>query len=256
MKRKTKGIILSLSLVLMLSACTTRDSAHDVKRPDRQESVQISARSAREIALEDAGLSEADTVELACERQGEEDEKIYVLRFTASSGTSYCYEISAADGEILSCSRVAASASDKTAAAQDEKMVRTFMETSVQASARSESETAGITESEAVELALTYAGLTQADVLASKIELERKDDRRVYDIEFILQSGCELDCEVSATDGAILRCAYDDIATADTPDAGRTGNELTRERALEIALEHGGVSEDSLDNCRRPTVRL
>lgn len=60
-----------------------------------------------------------------------------------------------------------------------------------------------LSEDAVVQIALEYAGLTQADVTRQRCELDRDDARTIYELEF-LSGGMEYEFEIDAFSGEVL----------------------------------------------------
>lgn len=67
----------------------------------------------------------------------------------------------------------------------------------------SNSQTQKIAEQEALEVALSHAGVKESDLTSKRIKMEWEDGTEVYDIEFHT-NGKEYDYEIRASDGSIL----------------------------------------------------
>ena len=61
-----------------------------------------------------------------------------------------------------------------------------------------------ITEAEAKSIALTHAGLNEADVKKLKCELDKDDDVLVYEVEF-KQGSVEYEYEIATEGGAVVK---------------------------------------------------
>ena len=61
-----------------------------------------------------------------------------------------------------------------------------------------------ISEEKAREIALSHAGLIEADVTFIKCNLEKDDLREYYDVEFYVEDQQEYDYEIDSTSGEIL----------------------------------------------------
>lgn len=90
-----------------------------------------------------------------------------------------------------------------TLPAQSEQPVQTGRNTE-----QSEGQTGEITEQQALEIALSKAGLTEEDIQYRYIKRDWDDHRFVYDVEFTA-AGIEYDFEILAADGQILGMDYD-----------------------------------------------
>lgn len=65
-----------------------------------------------------------------------------------------------------------------------------------------------ISEQEALEVALSHAGVKESDLTSKRIKREWEDGSEVYDIEFHT-NGKEYDYEIRASDGSILESDYE-----------------------------------------------
>ncbi|MEE0510323.1 MAG: PepSY domain-containing protein [Peptococcaceae bacterium] len=120
---------------------------------------------------------------------------------------------------------------------------------------------AAISETEAQNIALEDAGLTQNDVSFTKTKLDRDDGRSQYDIEFIASDdNTKYDYEIDAESGAILSVDRDTGRNGNTTaNNGQQNNttqqqqntttgpqaegEITADEAKSIALQHAGLAE-------------
>lgn len=108
-----------------------------------------------------------------------------------------------------------------------------------------------ISEAEAQTAALEDAGLTEADVRFTKIQLDRDDGRQQYDLEFIASAdNTKYDYEIDAATGAIISSnkeqgnAPQATGASDSTVAQPQANgEITGDEAKVIALNHAGVAE-------------
>ena len=73
-----------------------------------------------------------------------------------------------------------------------------------------------ISEEEAREIALSHAGLVEAEVTFIKCSLEKDDLREYYDVEFYVQDQQEYDYEIDSASGDILEWDVEPI-TGVTP---------------------------------------
>jgi len=121
----------------------------------------------------------------------------------------------------------AAAASSGTTAASD-----TAAASDTQAAVDSET---AITEEEAKEIALTHAGLAEADVTFIKSGLEIDDGRKLYEVEFY-SGNTEYDYDVDAASGEIL--SFDsDIENYEVGAGSQNdGEDIGEAKAKEIAL--------------------
>ena len=184
----------------------------------RTASADITADRAREIALADAGLTEADTQYLRTKADYDDGRSVYEVEFYAD-GTEYDYEIAAADGAILS--------KDYDA------------EGYAPSAAQPAGSSADITEDRATEIALADAGLTEADTQYLRTKADYDDGRSVYEVEFYAD-GTEYDYEIAAADGTILSKDYDAEGLF-YQSGGSAEAALTEAEARAIVAERAGV---------------
>lgn len=97
-----------------------------------------------------------------------------------------------------------------------------------------------ITEEEAKAVALNHAGLQASEVNFFEVELDRRDGK--YELEFYCGK-IEYEYEIDAATGAILKVDYD-VRGSHIPDNSHSASseDISSERAKEIALEHAKVS--------------
>lgn len=149
-----------------------------------QQGAAIDETEAQQIALEDAGLTEADVSFTQTHLDRDDGRRIYDVEFIVTADNSKVdYEIDADSGAILSVDRE--QGRDTSAASQ-------------QAGAGE------ITADEAKAIALQHAGLTEADVLYIDVEYDRDDGRSEWAIDFTTEAS-EYDYEIAAADGSILK---------------------------------------------------
>lgn len=108
-------------------------------------------------------------------------------------------------------------------------------------------EEAEYTQEEALEIALTDAGIDEKDVARSRVELDYDDRTLVYDVEFYTGDE-EYDYEIDAKTGDIL--SVDREIERDFRDLRNSDAEYTKEEALEIALEDAELKEEDIDKSR------
>ena len=183
----------------------------------RTASADITEDRAREIALADAGLTEADTQYLRTKADYDDGRSVYEVEFYAD-GAEYDYEIAAADGAILSkdydAEGCAPSAAQPAGSAGD------------------------IGADRAREIALADAGLTEANTQYLRTRADYDDGRSVYEVEFCAD-GTEYDYEIAAADGAILSKDYDAEGLS-YQSGGSTEAALTEAEARAIVAGRAG----------------
>lgn len=221
MSNLTKKALLGIFLSLSLTACGQRA---DGQPPSEAE---ISVDEAKNVAMEDAGVSDRDAIWFAYRRGGSEPMETYLFDFSDTAGHQFSYEIDASNGKILSSTRTNVQENDETDGEREESAEKPNGETETPATG------SGITESRAVEIAFSHAGIAQSDVSGSRITLDYEDGRKIFEVEFYLADGKEYDYEIAAADGTIVSYDYD----AEHVGATQSGQPIkTLDEAREIAL--------------------
>ena len=213
---KTLGAVSCAALLtLTLAACGK----------DASQAEFIGLDAAKSIALENAGVTQADAQFSTTGLDRRDGTDFYAVDFTAN-GQSYEYDIDAITGAIITGPAAAAPGSAAP-------------EASPSPSVGSE----GVTADQAKEIALNHAGLTADQVTFIRAQLEWDDGRQVYDVEFYDGSYTEYDYEIEVSTGTIL--SYDHDADHYNPPATNTGSgttSITADKAKEIALNHAGLT--------------
>lgn len=142
----------------------------------------IGEAAAKQIALEHAGIAEADASYLWVSRDYDDGRLEYEVEFFSGS-KEYDYDIDAADGSILSFDSETEFAGKKTA------------------------ESEGISLEQAKKIAL--AKVPGANDSHIRIEKDRDDGQLLYEGK-IVYSGVEYEFEISAADGSVLDWEIDD----------------------------------------------
>ena len=99
---------------------------------------------------------------------------------------------------------------------------------------------------EAKEIALKDAGLKEKDVTFVTAKVDYDDGRKYYDVEFYY-NGVEYDYEIDAESGRIVD--FDKDFEGRLPvvkEEEETKDEITAEKAKEIALKHAGLKESEV----------
>lgn len=100
----------------------------------------------------------------------------------------------------------------------------------------------GITEQEALGVALSHAGVKEDDVTSKRIERDYEAGKEVYDVEFYAGNK-EYDYEIGVADGSVVKAdseiednqSNDKNATGGT-QTSNSGKQITKEEAKKIAL--------------------
>ena len=211
----------------------------------------ITAEQAKQAALQHAGLTESQVVFARTELDFEHGRQIYEVEFY-SGQTEYDYDIDAATGDILSFDQDAeyiVPATPEAAAA-----------TSAIVPEQSAAATGPITEEQAKQIALQHAGLTESQVVFARTQLDYEHGRQEYEIEFY-SGTTEYDYDIDAATGDIISFDQDaefiapvtpasaaPAAPAAAPAQG--SGPITKDQALQIALQHAGVSQSDISRER------
>ena len=142
----------------------------------------IGEAAAKQIALEHAGVAEADASHLWVSRDYDDGRLEYEVEFFSGS-KEYDYDIDAADGSILSFDSETEFAGKKAAGSE------------------------GISLEQAKKIAL--AKVPGANDSHIRIEKDRDDGQLLYEGK-IVYSGVEYEFEISAADGSVLDWEIDD----------------------------------------------
>lgn len=249
-KRQIVGLAAGALLLAGCSANASDSGQVEVKGSTQEKQEQtvenqefITLDEAKEVAFNhaevDGSQAKFDDQEL------ERDDRLYELEFYVD-GVEYEYDIDAASGEILKSER-----DDKNDDGQKDKDTK-----------QSKEETEFINLDEAKEAAFTHAGVDGSQAKFDDRDLD--DDDRVYELEFYVD-GVEYEYDVSALDGSIISSEQDEdtdgnddreerqAVKAEQKQGKNQPKELTKEQALEIALNHAGVSrsEVTIDDLER-----
>ena len=221
--------------------------------------IYIGETEAKNIALKDIGGSEADVEELTVELLGNDNTTLYRVSYKYGD-TNYSYDIDALTGEIIRISQ------DKDVQSSQSGEI-----TSAETTASSSAQDNYIGEDAAKDIALSHAGVNEADVTGLRARFDIDDGKEQYDVEFWV-GNTEYDYEINAVTGQII--SYD-IDTENAPPqtaapAATTSAEVTaapsevtasttaaaqqgyigEEAAKAAALKHAGLSENNVYGIR------
>ncbi len=147
---------------------------------------KISAEEAKEIALNQAGLTENEVTFVRTEKDRDDGRVVYEVEFYSKDNKEYDYEIDAETGDIISFDEDA------------ENYLPSSANVSQNTSQRDE-----ITEAEAKEIALARVpGATDADIREFKRDFD--DGREEYEGE-IIYNNIEYQFEINAKNGEIIK---------------------------------------------------
>ena len=173
----------------------------------------IGEAKAKEIALQDAGVSESDISRFQSSKDRDDGRTLYEIQF-ASDNTEYEYEINAKDGEILNYSTEnlnnnghSNAAANGTDAGQTQNNTQSNAQNNTQSNAQNNSGTTQnvnvqISEGDAKAAALERdPGATEQDL---RMELDRDDGKYIYEGDIIYQQK-EYEFEIDANTGNFLK---------------------------------------------------
>ena len=195
----------------------------------------IGEAKAKSIALNHAGLKEADVTFIKSQWDWEDGRAVYDVEFY-SGNIEYDYEIDAITGDILEHDRDI----------ENYIIPRHTAQTLPPATSTAPATTTNyIGEAKAKSIALNHAGLKEADVTFIKSRQEWDDGKAVYDVEFY-SGNIEYDYEIDAITGNIREHDRDvenyfiPQHTAQTSPPA-TNVYIGEAKAKSIALNHAGL---------------
>ena len=178
----------------------------------------IGIDAAKEAALSDAGVS-ADGAEFSTAGLDSRNGVFYYAVDFTENGVNYEYDIDALTGVVIERAKTPAAggqgeAGTETAAASGTAAPAGETAAQVPAStspAGSQGTGSGgpVTEAEARAIALSQAGLTEADVRFIESKKDRHDGQSVFEVEFDALTGEEYSYDIREADGAIVSYDYD-----------------------------------------------
>ncbi len=188
----------------------------------------IGEARAKEIALTHAGMNEADVSHMLCKLDYDDGIAEYEVEFWDGT-TEYDYEINALTGDIIGYDYDMESYDAKPATSQTATASTDY-----------------IGETKAKSVALTHAGMNEADVSHMLCKLDYDDGIAEYEVEF-WDGTTEYDYEINALTGDIIGYDYDmesyDAKPATSQTATASTDYIGETRAKEIAFAHAGVTE-------------
>lgn len=189
----------------------------------------IGEAKAKEIALQDAGVSESDISRFQSSKDRDDGRTLYEIQF-ASDNTEYEYEINAKDGEILNYSTEnlnnngnSNAAANGTDAGQTQNNTQSNAQNNTQSNAQNNTQSnaqnntqnsgqnnSGTTQNVNVQISEADAkaaalervpGATEQDL---RMELDRDDGKYIYEGDIIYQQK-EYEFEIDANTGNFLK---------------------------------------------------
>jgi uncharacterized membrane protein YkoI len=210
-------VVFSLAALLHVGALAAANSTEQY----------IGEAKAKSVALENAGVVEADAIFLKVHLDHDDSRVVYEVEFY-SGNTEYDYEIDAVDGQIL----------------ESDKDIEYYSIPNRSLATTNAGQYIG--EEKAKSAALEHAGVTAEQAIFIKAYLDHDDGRVVYDVEFY-SGNTEYDYEIDAVSGDILESdkeiEYYSIPRNTAVKPNDTESYIGEAKAKSIALEHAGVAE-------------
>lgn len=163
--------------------------------PDEAQKALEAAESA---AFKDAGVTAADVIVSKRGSDYENGKEVYVVDFLQEGKTKYEYEIAAADGAIVSREQEPWEKED------DLEYNGLLHPETVTEEKKTTGNDAGITNTEAKEIALKDSGLSEEEVNVTKCRIDIDDGVEKYEVEFRTADGVEYEYEIDIATGKIL----------------------------------------------------
>ena len=203
----------------------------------------IGIDAAKEAALSDAGVS-ADGAEFSTAGLDSRNGVFYYAVDFTENGVNYEYDIDALTGVVIERAKTPAAggpgeagaetaAASETAAPAREGAAQGPASTSP-AGSQGTGSGGPITEAEARAIALSQAGLTEADVRFIESKKDRHDGQSVFEVEFDALTGEEYSYDIREADGAIVSYDYDSDRkpSANSSGSGMLSEDQIRETVL------------------------
>ena len=208
----------------------------------------ITQKDARKIALEDAGLTEAEVTISAEKLDTENGVAVYEVDFVKGN-VKYEYDINATTGAVYSKSSENTAVPTTEAAAQPSEAETAAANATVAPTAENRSNNNYIGLERAKAIALGDAGLSAASVTFTEAKPDFDDSVPNYDLDFYTATH-EYDYEIDAQTGAIMDKSVEvnEHAVRETKPAATEAAQgfIGVDRAKSIALGHAGVSASSV----------
>ena len=208
----------------------------------------IGIDAAKEVALSDAGVS-ADGAEFSTAGLDSRNGVFYYAVDFTENGVNYEYDIDALTGVVIERAKTPAAggqgeagtetapgtpaAASGTAAPAGETAAQVPASTSP-AGSQGTGSGGPVTEAEARAIALSQAGLTEADVRFIESKKDRHDGQSVFEVEFDALTGEEYSYDIREADGAIVSYDYDSDRkpSANSSGSGMLSEDQIRETVL------------------------
>ncbi len=161
------------------------------------EKVTKALEEAADAAFKDAGVKKEDVVICKQGTDFENGREVYVVEFLEEGKAKYEYEIAAADGTIVFSEQ-------EPWEKEDDFEYQGLLHPETVQENRNGEETGTITKTEAKEIALKDAGLSENDVTITKCRIDFDNGLEKYEVEFRTADGYEYEYEIDVESGKIL----------------------------------------------------
>lgn len=94
---------------------------------------------------------------------------------------------------------------------------------------------ASITESQAQSIALSHAGVTEADLVFIEAKRDFDDGQEIYEVEFFTSGGTEYNYDIRVSDGSVIKYDYETKTAQTSPQPG-TGM-ISEDQARQAVLD-------------------
>ncbi len=152
---------------------------------------------AMDTAFKDAGVNKDDVIICKLGGDFENGRDIYVVEFLQEGKTKYEYEIAAADGTIVFRAQ-------EPWEKEDDFEYQGLLHPETVQEKKDGNTAAAISKTEAREIALKDAGLSENDVKITKCKIDFDDGAAKYEVEFRTVDGYEYEYEIDVETGKIL----------------------------------------------------
>lgn len=207
----------------------------------------IGIEAAQSVAFKHAGVDPATAVITNTDFDYEMGKMVYEIDFFVNT-IEYEYDIDAKDGSVVKFSKEDNTPILPATPAPETPVVPNPAPTTPPVSQPSNGNV--ISTEQAKAIALQHAGLSEQSIWDFSIELDNKNGRTVYDIDFDA-SNAEYDYWIDAYSGEVLRSHNEPQFQQSAPQPTQTpqqpsGATISSEQAKTIALQHAGLSASSV----------
>ena len=215
---------IAVSIALTLSACQGQNTASTAE--------YIGIDAAKDAALKDAGISSENASFSTAGLDSKNGTFYYEINFS-DGNTEYLYDIDAMTGVVIEKSTAGEETAEETPA---ESSAAAPASTDTSAAVSTQVSGSSVSQDQAQSIALSHAGITEADTAYIRTEQDYSNGTPVFEVEFTSTNGTEYNYEIRISDGTIL--SYDFDAENTVPGRQDTANGLISEdQARETVLK-------------------